>query len=118
MYHREKLTKFRSEGNPYGLIIPVIIDDGDCFPPEVQAMQGERLHKFANPFIRIDSPKQEALAEVLKERVCPMIERSLGRVPPFDSSWEHIAHKQFEHMFKIRMETQTTVPSLMLPSLT
>lgn len=66
MHYREQAAKFRTLANPAGLIIPLVIDDGDCFPKEVQAMQAEPLHKFANPFIRIDSPKQEALAEILK----------------------------------------------------
>ena len=117
MYHREQLMKFRTPENPYGLIIPVVIDDGDCFPKEVQAMQCEPLHKFANPFIRIDSPKQEELAEVLKDRICPTIERALAKVPSFNSAWEQVAHKQFENMFQIRMQTQTIVPSFRLPEL-
>jgi hypothetical protein len=117
MYHREKYTKFRTPENPYGLIIPVAIDDGDCFPGEVQAMQWEPLHKFANPFIRVDSPKQEALAEVLKERICPIIENALDRVPPYDPSWEKTAHKQFENMFKIVKRIQKTVPTMKLPRL-
>lgn len=117
MCHREQLMKFRTPENPYGLIIPVVIDDGDCFPKEVQVMQCEPLHKFANPFIRMDSPKQEALAEVLKERICPVIERALTKVPSFDPVWEQVAHKQFENRFQIVMQTQTTVPSLELPTL-
>jgi hypothetical protein len=82
MHHRETTGNFRTPANPWGLIIPVIIDDGDCFPPEVQAMQGEPLHSFANPFIRPDSPKQEALAEVLRNKLCASIERALAVAPP------------------------------------
>jgi hypothetical protein len=75
-------------------------------------MQAEPLHKFANPFIRSDSPKQEALAEVLKDKLCPMVEKALAKVPAFDPGWERIAHKQFENMFQILVQAQTTVPSL------
>lgn len=117
MHKREQLAKFRTADNPSGLIIPVVIDDGECFPLEVQAMQGEQLHAFANPFIRIDSPKQEALAEVLRDRLCPVIEQALPKVPPFDPAWGQMAHAQFENMFRIHVQTQTTVPSLMLPNL-
>lgn len=118
MHEREKSTNLRTPANPFGLIIPLIIDDGDCFPIEVQQMQGEPLHKFANPFIRIDSPKQEELTEILKDRVCPVIEKALANVPAFDTQWEQIAHKHFEHMFQIKAQTQTTVPSIELPQLT
>lgn len=115
MHHRETTGNFRTAKNPWGLIIPVIIDDGDCFPLEVQAMQGEPLHVFANPFMRPDSPKQEALAEVLKNKLCASIEQALEAVPPYDPTWEGLAHKQFEGMFKIHMQSQKIAPSLVLP---
>jgi hypothetical protein len=117
MHNRERQANFRTPANPYGLIIPVVIDDGKLFPKEVQAMQCEPIHEFANPFIRIDSPKQEALADLLRNRVCPTIERALARVPSFDSKWEQEAHAHFSHMFQINAQTQTTVPSLVLPPL-
>jgi hypothetical protein len=115
MHHREKTGNFRTAANPWGLIIPVVIDDGNCFPPEVQAMQGEPLHEFANPFMRPDSPKQEALAEVLRNKFCDSIERAIESTPPYDPEWETLAHKQFEGMFQIHMQSQKTVPSLVLP---
>jgi hypothetical protein len=117
MRNREKTYSFRTATNPFGLIIPIVIDDGDSFPPEIRAIQGQDLHDFANPFIRIDSPKQEALAEILRTHTCPTIEDALNRVPDFDPTWETIAHKQFEQMFKIHTKPQKTVPLLKLPKL-
>lgn len=114
MHHRERLAQFRTATNPSGLIIPVAIDDGETFPEEVRAMQCEAIHQFANPFIRVDSPKQEALAEFLRERLCPAIESALRRVPAFDPSWEELAHQQFEHMFRVRVRAQTSLPMLVL----
>lgn len=115
MHHREKAVNLRTAANPWGLIIPVVIDDGNCFPPEVQAMQGESLHAFANPFMRPDSPKQEAMAEVLRNKLCISIERALEVAPDFDPAWELVAHQQFEGVFQIHMQSQETVPSLTLP---
>lgn len=115
MHHREKQLNFRTAKNPYGLIIPLVIDDGDCFPREVRAMQPEPLHDFANPFIQPNSPTQAALAELLKKKVCPAIENALGRVPAFDPLWEQIAHDQFDHVFKMQIQAQTTLPALELP---
>ncbi|MDV6347147.1 toll/interleukin-1 receptor domain-containing protein [Nitrosomonas sp. Is35] len=115
MNHREKEGNFRNASNPWGLIIPVVIDDGNCFPPEVQAMQGESLYAFANPFMRPDSPRQEELADVLRNKLCASIEKALTSVPPFDSAWEQIAHEQFEGLFRIQIQSQKTVPSLVLP---
>lgn len=115
MHHREKTGNLRTAENPWGLIIPVTIDDGNCFPPEVQSMQGEQLHSFANPFMRPNSQKQEDLAEVLRCKLCPSIEQALAMTPAFDPAWEQIAHKQFEGVFQTYMQSQKTVPSLVLP---
>lgn len=115
MLHREKAGALRNATNPWGLIIPVVIDDGNCFPPEVQAMQGESLHEFANPFMLPTSPKQEEMADILRKKLCSSIEKALAATPPFDPTWEQVAHKQFEGLFKIQMQSQKTVPSLVLP---
>jgi hypothetical protein len=115
MHHRERTGNFRTPANPWGLIVPVVIDDGHCFPPEVQAMQAEQLHAFANPFMRPESPRQEALAEVLKNKLCTSIERAIASAPPYDLAWEGFAHTQFEGVFRIQLQSQITLPSLVLP---
>lgn len=113
MQHREQRLGFRSPTKPEALILPFIIDDGDCFPAEVQAMQGEAIHDYANPFIRPDSPKQEAFAEHLKNW-CPRVESALRHVPPFDPAWETFTHAEFQLKFQIKMQTQNTLPGLSL----
>jgi hypothetical protein len=115
MHRREVLTNFRTAANPCGLIIPVVIDDGICFPEAVQKMQLERLDNFANPFICAGSPKQEALADIIRERLAPVIERTLASAPIFDPAWGQIAHREFEDMFRIHTQAQKTVPSLVYP---
>jgi hypothetical protein len=114
MREREKKSKMRTARNPSGLIIPVVIDDGDHFPADITAIQSEKLHAFANPFIRIDSPKQEALAEVLRTKVCPSIEKAFANVPKYDPSWEKRTHTRFQRTFKIHAQSQTTLPALKL----
>ena len=76
-------------GNPYGLIVPLIIDDGDQFPADIQMIQGQSLHNFANPFMRRDSPRQEEMAEVLRTLVCPTIQNMLQSAPEFNPEWEN-----------------------------
>lgn len=115
MFHREKAAKIRTSGNPWGVIFPVVIDDGNCFPSEVQAIQAEKLHAYANPFMRLDSPRQEELAEVLKSKFCAVIEQALEKVPKYDETWEEVAHEQFEGLFKIQVQPQITIPSIELP---
>jgi hypothetical protein len=114
MLERERLTGFCCRSNPTGLILPIVIDDGDCFPPEIQAIQTkQKFHDFANPCMCLDSPKQEHFAGAIKAWL-PDIELALGQVPPFDPNWENVAHDQFMHLFKIKMQTQTTIPGLSL----
>ncbi|MCK0143007.1 toll/interleukin-1 receptor domain-containing protein [Aliiroseovarius sp. F20344] len=115
MHEREKSGNLRCAANPWGVIVPVTIDDGNCFPAEVQAMQSEPLHCFANPFMRPDSESQEKMAEQMRTKLCDSIETAMGKVPPYNPSWETIAHEQFEGAFKIKMESQVTLPSLSLP---
>ncbi len=115
MLDREGRCGFRTEANTAGLIFPVIIDDGESFPAEVQAIQSERIHDFANPFMRPDSPKQEALADLLRSRFCPDIHHALPKVPQFDPAWASLASGHFRSSFQISIETQTTLPTLSLP---
>lgn len=111
MYQREQELGFRTAEKPDGLILPVVIDDGDSFPSEVRAMQAEKIHGFANPFMRIDSPRQEMFAEWIRIW-CPTIERSLMNVPPFDARWTDLAQNRFEERFRMQIQTQTTLPRL------
>jgi hypothetical protein len=118
MRRREELTCLRTARNPGGLIIPVVIDDGNCFPDEVKRMQSASIHKFANPLMRSDSPRQEDFAEAIKLTVCPAIEQALQNAPDFDPAWEDIAHEQFEDAFRTQTRFQGSVPPLSLPALT
>lgn len=112
MHHRERSEHLRTTSNPWGLIIPVIIDDGDCFPMEIRQMQSEGIHEYANPFMRSDSPKQEALAERLRTRLCPAICTAMHQVPPFNPEWERMAHDGFSSMFEVHAQAQTAVPAM------
>lgn len=113
MHHREQLLGYRTPAQDAVLILPIVIDDGDSFPPEVQAMQGEAIHQFAKPCMAINGLRQEEFTAHLKQW-SPRIERALESAPPFDPSWEKLAHDQFVNMFQIKVATQKTVPGLYL----
>ena len=114
MLDREQKTGFRCQANPSGLILPIVIDDGDCFPPEISAIQSkQQFHEFANPDMCLGTPTQERFTGAIKAWT-PDIEMALQHAPPFDPNWEHVAHDQFLNLFKIRTQTQTTVPRLSL----
>ena len=69
MHHREQLLGYRTPAQDAVLILPVVIDDGDSFPPEVQAMQGEAIHQFAMPCMAINGLRQEEFAAYPKTMV-------------------------------------------------
>lgn len=114
MYDRERKLNYRSVDNPEVLILPFIIDDGDCFPDEVQEMQGEPIHSFANPFMCKDSPRQEDFAQHLKT-CCHRIENALQSIPPFDPTWQAQNYEQFREMFRIKRAAHKALPNLSLP---
>lgn len=113
MHHREKLVGCRTPVQDGVLILPVAIDDGDSFPPEVQDMQAEAIHEFALPYMSPQGARQEEFAAHLK-KWCPRIERALQTIPPFDPAWEELAHAEFAKQFQIKIAAQTTVPGLSL----
>ena len=113
IHHREQQCGLRTLAIPDGLILPLVIDDGDSFPAEIQRIQSKRIHDFANPCMRPDSPRQEELAEQLR-LWCPCVERALKRVRAYDPAWETLAHDQFRHRFQVNVAAQTTVPGLSL----
>ena len=115
MFEREKLTGVRTLENPSGLIIPVIIDDGESFPDDVQAIQGTSIHDFANPFISIGSPEHQALTQVLLMKVCPAIDKALPNVPTFDPEWENISHAEAKNMFRLKSQSKMKLPLINLP---
>ncbi len=113
MHHREQCAGFRTPGNPSVLILPFVIDDGDCFPPEVQDMQGEPIHDFASPWNLPNTPKHELFAEKLR-LWCPRVQSALDGIPAFDPTWEQTAQEQFKEAFRIHVAKQKTLPGLFL----
>jgi hypothetical protein len=113
MHHREKFVGYRTPAQPSVLILPLVIDDGTSFPPEVQDMQGESIHSFAITCMCPDGARQEEFAAHLKQW-CPRVEQALQTIPPYDPAWEAVAHAQFTEMFRIKVGAQKTLPSLSL----
>lgn len=113
MYEREQKLNYRSIKNPEALILPFIIDDGDCFPIEIQAIQSESIHKFANPFMRKGTPSHANFAERLRT-CCGRIENAIQSAPPFDPAWENENYDHFKEMFRIKLPAHKIVPSLSL----
>jgi hypothetical protein len=113
IHDREEQCGLRTRAVPHGLILPLIIDDGDSFPAEIQAIQGTRIEDYANPFMRQDSPRQEDFAQMLKDW-CSCVEQALQHVRPYDPAWEALAIARFRGRFLTRVAAQITLPGLSL----
>lgn len=113
MHEREKNCGYRCAAKSQGLIHPVVIDDGNCFPITVKDMQGKRLHSFANPFLKLETPSQQNLTEEIRNW-CPGIEDALDDIPPYDPAWEALVHAHFVNVFTITATPLVTIPPLTL----
>jgi hypothetical protein len=86
---REKQLKIPSINNPSGLIIPIVIQDGEYFPPEVLERQYydfsefllEEFREYAPIFIKFQK-EIKILAEDLNK-----ILRNDNLIPDYDPSW-------------------------------
>ena len=116
MYHRQKERRYRAVDEEHVLILPLVIDDGESFPPEVQEMQRfERIpREFTNPFMRPDSRRQEEFADWLMSTCRERVIDALDKVPQFQAGWGQVAHDQFKEMFRIKIGAQKTLPKLAL----
>lgn len=115
MFHREQEAGFRTLENPSRLIVPVVIDDGDSFPNEIQELSCKLMHQFSNPYLVKGSETQFELAEFIRIELCPVIESALRSVPEFDPSWENFSLAHFSDRFRIQASTQKRLPSIQLP---
>jgi hypothetical protein len=111
MCERERRLGYRTAADPRSLIFPVVINDGDRFPPDIRAIQNHPLQAHSNIDIQPKSPEQTALTESIRLWSESLI-TPLENPPPCDDAWATIAHDQFRDTFRIHTGVQTTVPSL------
>jgi hypothetical protein len=110
MRAREDACGHGTPNQPGGLIVPVVIHDGEDFPLEVRHIQVADFQDIVNVHMAPNS----ATAEELARRVAkwaPDVRAAVHRAPEFDPAWISIAATSFMNVLK-PAESQTTVPSL------
>jgi hypothetical protein len=66
MIAREQETESRTVKNKYGLIVPVIVHDGDNIPQQLGLTQRMDIKAYYNTRMRRDSEKAEQLSDTIK----------------------------------------------------
>jgi len=111
MLDREALAKRRRTAkDPYGLVIPVFIHDGQSFPTKLQHIKPFEIQSCFNPRMARNSLRAEELDSKLAEQA-PAIASSIERAPAWRKHWPLRAAKAFYTDYhRHRKSIQTRVP--------
>ena len=112
------LARAQSEGaqsgDAGGLVVPVVIHDGQDIPEKLQAIQSLPLQTLSNPRMTKDSATGEELSEKIRAWV-PDVKLAIESAPQWHQEWVGLATEDFQNLFKAR-QRKARVPSLGGPS--
>ena len=86
MVAREELRQQHESGQRFGLIIPVLLHDGDPLPEPLRHIQRLDLKRFFNPWMRKDGAKAEELGETLRLQA-PGFASAILHAPEWQKNW-------------------------------
>lgn len=78
-----------------GLVVPVVIHDGEDFPSIVQEIQWLKLSQYANVRMLKDSPNADKLCEKIMNWT-PELKKAIVKAPTYDIAWETLAITDLE----------------------
>ncbi len=110
MRAREVACGFGIPAQPGGLIVPIVLHDGEDFPPSVRHIQTRDFREVANPRMATGSARAEQLADTVRDWV-PDVKAAITRAPAFDPGWRRIAANQFLEALP-EPPKQNTLPGL------
>lgn len=92
MLERDK--GFRSQDQPYSLIIPVVIHDGETIPTELSIVQKIEIKNFFTIRMHKDSESSEKLSQALYAKAGD-IAAAIKRAPNWEDAWRGEATNSF-----------------------
>ena len=98
MLARERETGLRSKENANGIVILIIVHDGETNPHHLNKIQTVENIEYFNPKMRKDGKKSERFYDKLKkhaESIAELIENA----PPWKPEWETQAADEFLALF-------------------
>ena len=94
MLEREEKLGLIGHDDNYGLIIPVRLGDGWCFPDLANRLQHVDFGAFANPDIGGDSPRASEF-NVNVSGLAKIISHTLTKVPAWCETWQDFTGDEF-----------------------
>lgn len=110
MLEREIVTGCRTGQNANGLIIPVIIQDGETLPINLSIIQNLDIKDYFKARMREDSREAEELENKIKA-ISGSIANCINNVPQWQNDWQINAINQFYQLYyKGSNPEQTNLP--------
>ena len=110
MLAREKETGCRTAENSYGLVVPMVIHDGEDFPQDLEHVQRIELRRVYNTRMRRDSARAEELSDILDQTVVGLA-RAIRTAPPWRKEWpETEATRFFRAYHRAEKPLQQVIP--------
>jgi hypothetical protein len=110
MRAREEACGLVNVQKPEGLILPVILHDGEDFPADVRHIQCAQFQDVVNLRMATGSFVAERLDSRVRDWV-PDVRSAIARAPVFDPNWRQLTAIRFIEALQQSRE-QKTVPSL------
>jgi hypothetical protein len=109
MLHRERVTKARSVRNKYGLVIPVIVHDGDTIPKSLASAQRLELKDCFISRMPDNGPVAEQMVKQIALHA-QGIAAAIHAAPPWKSGWPTKAAAKLLNAFKVQQKSQRKLP--------
>lgn len=87
MLEREQHLGLDVHDDNYGLLIPIRLGDGLCFPDLIGRVQHHDFQQYADPDLPAGSSRASEFNQNL-QKLARTIARTLPRVPPWDAVWQ------------------------------
>ena len=109
MLDRERRHKARTVKNEYGLVIPIVVHDGESIPKALGSAQRLDAKDYFNAHMPTEGHKAERLADLIATHA-KGIAAAIKHAPRWDKTWPTQAAKQLLKAFQGRQESQRTLP--------
>jgi len=109
MLSRERNSGARTPANKYGLVVPVIVHDGETIPVEFGVVQMLDIKAYYNPRMRRDSEKAEALSDIISRHAAGFAE-AIKHAPEWQNQWPEAAARQLYDTYVATAASQSQLP--------
>jgi hypothetical protein len=98
MLERETILGYRDAQNLNGLVIPIVVHDGETLPRALAIGQTLEIQDCFNPRMSVDSAKAEKLADSLSAAAVG-IANLIKNAPAWQQQWNIVAKNNFYQLY-------------------